>query len=226
MAAGGVAAVIKGVDLDCKAKVAYYSVTVNVQGEFKTVSAQGANYTPEVIALLNQVKNNGRVIFEEINVEMQDGTIRILSPYITKINGTGDEVQVNTISKEGFTEVSLPAATNNNYTENPETPFVRVEEMPEFPGGKDAMFEYISKNINYPEEEKNAVIAGTVYVYFVINKQGKVVNAEVKRGVKGGDGFNKEAIRVVERMPSWSIGKQNGQPANVCFTVPIKFTLK
>ncbi len=107
----------------------------------------------------------------------------------------------------------------------PRTPFVSVEEMPMFPGGKQAMFDFIKNNLVYPTDEKNAGMEGTVYVYFVINKQGKVVNAEVKRGVKGGDGFNKEAIRVVERMPSWSIGKQNGQPANVCFTVPIKFTL-
>ena len=108
---------------------------------------------------------------------------------------------------------------------NPETPFVSVEEMPVFTGGEQAMFDFIKNNLVYPTYEKNAGMEGTVYVYFVINKQGKVVNAEVRRGVKGGDGFNKEAIRVVECMPSWSIGKQNGQPEAVQFIIPVKFQL-
>ncbi|MFN7295032.1 MAG: energy transducer TonB, partial [Bacteroidota bacterium] len=69
-------------------------------------------------------------------------------------------------------------------------------------------------------------ISGTVYVYFVINKEGKVSNAEVRRGVKGGPGLDKEALRVIQNMPAWSIGKQNGRPASVQFTLPVKFVLK
>lgn len=139
------------------------------------------------------------------------------------------ETQISTVTNEGTgnEEIIIPEETGTGVVaENPETPFVSVEEMPQFPGGEEALFKYLGKNINYPAMEKDAGIAGTVYVYFVINKEGKVSSAEVKRGVKGGPGLDKEALRVIQNMPSWSIGKQNGRPASVQFTLPVKFVLK
>jgi protein TonB len=139
------------------------------------------------------------------------------------------ETQISTVTNEGTgnEEIIIPEETGTGVVaENPETPFVSVEEMPSFPGGEEALFKYLSKNINYPAMEKDAGISGTVYVYFVINKEGKVTNAEVKRGVKGGSGLDKEALRVIQSMPAWSIGKNNGRPASVQFTLPVKFVLK
>ena len=138
------------------------------------------------------------------------------------------ETQIATVTNEGTTdEIIIPEETGNGaVAENPETPFVSVEEMPGFPGGEEALFKYLGKNINYPAMEKDAGISGTVFVYFVINKEGKVSNAEVKRGVKGGPGLDKEALRVISNMPAWSVGKQNGRPAAVQFTLPVKFVLK
>jgi len=138
------------------------------------------------------------------------------------------ETQIATVTNEGTTdEIIIPEETGNGaVAENPETPFVSVEEMPGFPGGEEALFKYLGKNINYPAMEKDAGISGTVYVYFVINKEGRVSNAEIKRGVKGGPGLDKEALRVISNMPAWSVGKQNGRPAAVQFTLPVKFVLK
>ena len=139
------------------------------------------------------------------------------------------ETQISTVTNEGNNtdEIIIPEETGTGVVaENPETPFVSVEEMPSFPGGEEALFKYLGKNINYPAMEKDAGISGTVYVYFVINKEGKVSNAEVRRGVKGGTGLDKEALRVIQNMPAWSIGKQNGRPASVQFTLPVKFVLK
>ena len=139
------------------------------------------------------------------------------------------ETQISTVTNEGNNtdEIIIPEETGAGVVaENPETPFVSVEEMPSFPGGEEALFKYLGKNINYPAMEKDAGISGTVYVYFVINKEGKVSNAEVRRGVKGGPGLDKEALRVIQNMPAWSIGKQNGRPASVQFTLPVKFVLK
>lgn len=109
--------------------------------------------------------------------------------------------------------------------EKEEAPLVIVEEMPTFPGGEEAMQKFIRKNINYPAIEKENGIQGTVYVYFVINKEGKVTDAKIMRGVKGGPGLDQEALRVIKMMPSWSVGKQNGRAVPVQFTFPIKFTL-
>jgi protein TonB len=139
------------------------------------------------------------------------------------------ETQISTVTNEGTgtDEIIIPEETGGGaVAENPETPFVSVEEMPGFPGGEEALFKYLGKNINYPAMEKDAGISGTVYVYFVINKEGRVSNAEVKRGVKGGPGLDKEALRVISNMPAWSVGKQNGRPAAVQFTLPVKFVLK
>jgi protein TonB len=104
-------------------------------------------------------------------------------------------------------------------------PYVSVQEMPKFPGGEDAMFKYISNNIVYPKSAQKDGIAGTVYIYFIINKKGNVTSAEVKRGVRGGEELNAEALRVIKEMPQWEPGYQNGKPVSVQLTLPIKFTL-
>jgi len=147
------------------------------------------------------------------------------APIITQETVT----QISTVTNEGTgtDEIIIPEETGAGViAENPETPFVAVEEPPVFPGGEEALFKYLNKNINYPAMEKDAGISGTVYVYFVVNKEGKIANAEVRRGAKGGPGLDKEALRVIKNMPSWSIGKQNGRPAAVQFTLPVKFVLK
>lgn len=167
--------------------------------------------------VMETVKFTPPVVVDEEVIEEQ--------PIITQET----ETQISTVTQEGTgaEEIIIPEETGTGVVaENPETPFVSVEEMPSFPGGEAALFKYLSNNINYPAMEKEAGIAGTVYVYFVVNKEGKVTNAEIKRGVKGGGGLDREALRVIKGMPSWSIGKQNGRAASVQFTLPVKFVLK
>jgi protein TonB len=77
----------------------------------------------------------------------------------------------------------------------------------------------------YPKSAQKAGISGIVYVYFIIDKNGNVTNAEVKRGVKGGEELNDEALRVIKGMPKWEPGYQNAKPASVQLTLPIKFML-
>ena len=87
LSAGGVAAVMQNFDFDLKVTVASYSVALNVGGEFKSAMATGYGYNGEVTALLSKVKNNSRVIFEDIKVRMPDGTVRTLPPVTLKIKG-------------------------------------------------------------------------------------------------------------------------------------------
>ena len=101
--------------------------------------------------------------------------------------------------------------------------FTVVEEMPEYPGGMDAMYAYLGENIQYPDSAKINKISGKVYVTFVIEKDGSVTNVEVLRGIGGG--CDKEAMRVVSEMPNWEPGKQRGQEVRVQYNLPIKFTL-
>jgi len=100
----------------------------------------------------------------------------------------------------------------------------RVEVKPGFPGGEVAMMKYLHDNINYPEIARQGNIHGTVYVSFVIERDGSVSNVKIERGIGGG--CDEEAIRVIQNMPVWEPGRQLDKPVRVWFTLPIKFTLK
>lgn len=104
--------------------------------------------------------------------------------------------------------------------------FTTVEIMPEYPGGKDEMVKFLSKNIKYPRKEKRKNIQGTVYIKFFIDEYGDVQSIEIIRGIKDGGNLDKEALRVIKKMPKWKPGTQNGKPVKVWYSLPIKFTLR
>lgn len=102
--------------------------------------------------------------------------------------------------------------------------FFIVEEMPQFNGGDLREFQkYCQQNLIYPEIAMDNDISGTVIVQFVVNKKGEVVRAKVVRSVA--PSLDKEALRVVNSSPKWTPGKQRNVPANVSFTVPIRFMI-
>ena len=102
--------------------------------------------------------------------------------------------------------------------------FTIVQDMPSFPGGDGAMLSYLGKNIKYPTLAKESGIQGTVYVTFVVEKDGAVSNVKVLRGIGGG--CDEEAIRVVKSMPRWTPGKQRGKPVKVQYNLPCRFVLQ
>lgn len=106
-----------------------------------------------------------------------------------------------------------------------EETFVVVEQMPEFPGGQAALMNYISTNMNYPEECRKMGVEGKVFVKFIVDKTGSIINVQILRGVVDGKLLEKEALRVVKAMPKWTPGKQAGKPVSVYFTMPIAFKL-
>lgn len=108
--------------------------------------------------------------------------------------------------------------------ERPKETFLIVSEMPEFPGGDRGRIEFLASNIKYPQMAKEAGIMGKVYVNFVIDENGNVVEAKLIRGIGGG--CDEEAMRVINSMPKWKAGKQNGIAVRVQFSLPIEFTLK
>jgi len=109
--------------------------------------------------------------------------------------------------------------------EEEEVVFVVVESMPEFPGGQQALFKYLSENVKYPVIAQENGIQGRVICQFVVNKDGSIVDVEVVRS--GGDAsLDKEAIRVIKSMPKWKPGKQRGKAVRVKYTVPVNFKLQ
>lgn len=98
-----------------------------------------------------------------------------------------------------------------------------VEKQPEYPGGFEAMSIFLGENFDYPEIAIKKHHSGTVYVMFVIEKDGSVSNVSVISGVS--EELDAESIRVVSIMPKWIPGKQLGKPIRARFTLPIKCRL-
>ncbi|MCY1722264.1 TonB family protein [Prolixibacteraceae bacterium Z1-6] len=101
--------------------------------------------------------------------------------------------------------------------------FFIVEEMPEFPGGDEALRKFIVEKVKYPEEAQKNGIQGKVYVTFVVAEDGSVIRSKIARGVD--PSLDKEALRVINSLPIWKPGKQRGQTVKVAYTVPINFAL-
>jgi protein TonB len=101
--------------------------------------------------------------------------------------------------------------------------FTVVEDQPSFPGGEEARIRYLNDNIRYPQMAREAGIQGTVFVTFVVERDGSVTDVRILRGIGGG--CDEEAVRVVRNMPRWNPGRQRGQPVRVQFNMPIRYVL-
>lgn len=117
-----------------------------------------------------------------------------------------------------ISEVSAESEKDNDKV------FAFVEQMPEYPGGTEALKKYISDNINYPQAAKDNNKSGVVYISYVVSKAGKVTKVKVWRSVD--DALDKEAVRVISSVKNYTPGKQNGKPVDVQMTIPVKFTLE
>ena len=102
--------------------------------------------------------------------------------------------------------------------------FTIVEEMPAYPGGDAKLYEYLGKNIKYPQIARESGIQGRVFVNFVVEPDGSVSNVKVMRGIGGG--CDEEAVRVIKTMPKWKPGKQRGKAVRVTYTIPVVFKLQ
>lgn len=99
-----------------------------------------------------------------------------------------------------------------------------VEQMPEFPGGMEALFKYMAENMKYPEDAKKQQVEGRVLVQFIVETDGSVSNTEVLMRVF--PSLDAEAVRVISGMPKWIPGKQNGKVVRVKYTIPVSFRFK
>lgn len=140
--------------------------------------------------------------------------------------------KITTPQLEGATSVDTVQTLSNQsdaeLQEDNEPIFLAAEEMPYF--GKDKtisqeeMMKYLARTTIYPEEAAKKGIQGTVYVSFIVNKDGKITNIKTIRSAN--PILEAEAIRLAKSMPDWTPGKQNGHLVKVVFTMPVKFVLQ
>lgn len=94
-----------------------------------------------------------------------------------------------------------------------------VEQMPSFPGGNEALMNFIKENITWPDVQD--YVQGRVVVKFIVERDGSISYAQIARSLD--PLFDKEALRVVNNMPKWNPGKQNGKTVRVSYNVPVSF---
>lgn len=102
--------------------------------------------------------------------------------------------------------------------------FVAVEQMAEFPGGQAALMKWLGNNVRYPESAQQNDIQGRVIVKFVVEKDGSIGQATIVKGVD--KDLDREALRVVKKMPRWQPGKNNGVAVRSYFNLPVTFKLQ
>lgn len=153
---------------------------------------------PPQVTMINIVRNEVRVE-NDLNIDVDFDENMAVEEYVFKMEEQPDEIEEQKI-------------------------FLVVESMPEFPGGEAAMYKFIADIIEYPRLAKETGISGRVFVTFVVEKDGRVTDVQILRGIGGG--CDEEAIRVIKAMPKWTPGKQRGKPVRVQFRMPIKFTLQ
>lgn len=112
---------------------------------------------------------------------------------------------------------------NDNIIPVEPEPVIRVEEMPEFPGGEEALLRYIAENTSYPALAQEIGVQGRVFLRFVVTSTGKVSRVELLKGVD--PLLDEEAMRVINTLPDFKPGKQNGIAVPVWFSVPVLFKI-
>ncbi|MDE7092515.1 MAG: energy transducer TonB, partial [Muribaculaceae bacterium] len=130
--------------------------------------------------------------------------------------GTDDINVVREYKEEVIVEEKAPVDDNQI--------FQSVEQMPQFPGGEEALLKYIGDHLRYPTMAAENNIQGRVVVSFVVTKTGKIGEVKILRA-RDPD-LDKEAIRVVKSLPDFIPGKMNGQAVNVWYNLPVNFKLQ
>jgi len=145
-----------------------------------------------------------------------------------------EELEIEDIELDEDTEIEIIEEVEEELEED--IPFMVVENMPALGDCKSMrgderhtctqmeIIRYVSSNTKYPPIAKDAGIQGTVFVYFVVGKDGKVRDVKVLREVD--PRLDKEAVRVVESLPDFEPGEQRGKAVSVQYTIPVKFIIR
>ena len=128
--------------------------------------------------------------------------------------------------RKGKMTINMPAGSNaDKMVKDKEGVYNWAEAAPEFPGGQNALYNYVNNNIEYPEKAIDDNTSGTVRVSFVIDEDGKVSRPQIV-GNKLGNGLDEQALKAVSNMPSWKPGKVNGKNVRTRLELPITFQVE
>ena len=202
------------------------------------------------LSALNQPKKKAEVKQKQVKIEQPEkvvervkSSVKFTAPVIKKDEEVKPEDELKTQDELMNTKTAIGALdVKGNDDANgevlkikeavaqpepkpePEKVFDVVEQMPSFPGGPQALMQWLSDNVRYPVVAQENGVQGRVVVSFVVERDGSITDVKVVRSVD--PSLDKEAARVVKSMPRWIPGKQNGQAVRVKYNVPVAFRLQ
>ncbi|WP_308590049.1 TonB family protein [uncultured Prevotella sp.] len=145
------------------------------------------------------------------------------NPVVRAVGETARVAAVKVQEDKALEEVSSMAMAKDTAETKSGKEFPCIPEtFPQFPGGHVALFEYLSKNIKFPKSKENEDVKVRVVTTFTVEKDGSITDAKIVRSQ--GEAFDNEALRVINGMPKWIPGMQNGKAVSVKYTLPITFS--
>ncbi len=223
----GVAPQFPGGDLELQkfiARTIKYPVEAQEKGE------TGRVFVTFIINKLGAVENVCTA--KSVSPSLDAEAIRVIKTLPNWIPGSKDGKSVNVTytlpinfdlkNNQGQIIVDMPKKEKQKY--KGEDVYVIVEKMPQYPGGGEALQKHIAASVKYPQDARQKGISGRVFVTFIVNKEGDVVQAHVVRGVD--PSLDAEALRVMNSIPKWTPGYEKGKAVHVSYTVPINFSLE
>lgn len=167
--------------------------------------------TPEVTAVMKHKKKKKKKK-KSSSSKVSKGTTRTVVGYVSQVHEkTPEEIkhEQDSIAKE-----------RAEFLRN-DSVYTAVEVKPEFPGGEDAMYEFINQNLKYPDDAFEAGIQGSVDCYLVVRKDGTITDVKAVTGAW--ESLKTEAVRIVESMPNWTPGMQDGEYVSYRHRIRIMF---
>lgn len=173
--------------------------------------------TPKAESLGNEIMNESDALVSA--VMPAGGTPSVQAPQVAATAGANAATGIAGEARQA----AVTTGDNSLAGGDDDKVYNTVEEMPEFPGGQNALMRWLADNLKYPMEAAEAGIQGRVVVKFVIDKNGNVTNPTVARSVC--DALDAEALRIVRSMPKWTPGKQDGKCVAVEYSLPVVFRI-
>lgn len=167
------------------------------------------------IAIVDADKVKNEVI--DMDTQKEDNTAR----GVVNQEGSDDADKFKAVHEQVVVKEPEPEVVKEPVEEKI---FVAVEQPAEFPGGQAALMKWLSNNMRYPEAAQQNDIQGRVVVNFVVEKDGTIGQVKIAKGVD--KDLDREAIRVVKKMPKWQPGKNNGVAVRSYFNLPVTFRLQ
>jgi len=148
--------------------------------------------------------------------------------YTDSIAKNTDSLTIAPAKKVRKPKVSLAKADVDNVkvVRDKDGVYNKVETMPVYPGGQEALQTFVENNINYPQQAVDQDAEGTVRVSFIVDEKGNVVKPSVITGANSNSALDEEALRIVQQMPKWKPGMVKGKTVKTRLSLPITFQLE